>query len=516
MTRYKRKTQKGDGTNTGVTRTKGYNSKRFTPGFQRFSLSSAYQSSKAVGTAIKNSRAEKARKKKAKTRRASLATKLKPSLSVSLVGIPGSGKTTFFKQISSIYSPKDFELLLENEGRSQAQATLLKTTLSILDLVEEALIAKKAKEASETLMNNFPQYLFTEAVADAIICLWKDTQFLTMYRKSKYFQGNELVAYAKGCKKLLNDGYSIPKDLHLKLHNETHGYNSSSVSLEAARVKLLDVGGLYERRTEWEYFLRQSNVVLFFSSLSEYVYYTEDEEKENFLHDSNQMFSVLCESDFLVDKSVKIIFTKSDVLRALLHTWKFGIHKSNPTLFSDAPQSLSFHDNYQYICETFLKQCDNENSFLKRENVSCVIVDNFNEKNIRDVFEDIISSSATKTRINGRIKEDFDRYVRRSSVSSNANRLQNFAATSTGFVEVEQDVDEDLLDTTYKGLAEIEDEAKKHDSSTASETTFHKSSGSKSINTSRSQPSGESLRQSLGARFRNSFLSKKQKNILEF
>lgn len=51
---------------------------------------------------------------------------------IALVGVEHAGKTTFFKQVTSLYAKEDFDALKRSDGRSQAMGRMLKITLKVL------------------------------------------------------------------------------------------------------------------------------------------------------------------------------------------------------------------------------------------------------------------------------------------------------------------------------------------------------------------------------------------------
>ena len=55
---------------------------------------------------------------------------------IALVGVEHAGKSTFFKQITSMYTPEDFRQLVGSDGKSQAVGTLLKITNTVLKSVK--------------------------------------------------------------------------------------------------------------------------------------------------------------------------------------------------------------------------------------------------------------------------------------------------------------------------------------------------------------------------------------------
>lgn len=410
---------------------------------------------------------------------------------IALVGVEHSGKSTFFKQITSLYTPEDFRMLMLSDGRSQAIGTLLKITLTLLKPCLEELETLEAREAAEELLHALALYNLDAKASKALKVVWSDPVFLNNYKKSAYFQPRDFMADVANCDILVNEGFLVPKQLHLKLHNATHGYNStrfsfysevpveeteidshgglihdkagvksikrvsvkeskrnshndktSSGNSEIVRspsnknprgsvigtmvastsrqfrkrvsqvflpnrndaeehktqkrkneVRIWDIGGLFERRTDWEYFLRRSNVAMFFCSLSDYAVSTSDGSNENLLQDSLNMFQVLCESDFLKNRVLHVVLTKKDILYQKLK--KFSIPLNHSGLFPDAPSGEHVFDvdaNIEFVKEMFLKITETSNSFLTRENIVFKAINSFEEQSVKDFFLEAINS----------------------------------------------------------------------------------------------------------------------------
>lgn len=395
---------------------------------------------------------------------------------VSLVGVEHAGKTTFFKQITSMYAKEDFNALLRTDGRSQAMGRMLKITLTVLKPIANELEKDDSREAAKVLLRAVTMYSLTESSVKALKTVWADPIFYEAYRESPFFQAHDIKKDIDQCELLLDDKYVIPKILHLKLHNATHGYNStkfsfvskqrvmkdkdesqtqsmppvsdifdssrpessfSEVPTHAMRprtgtltgslivnsrlirskvvrsmsrafslkpedahmqkrtneVRIWDIGGLFERRTDWEYFLRRSNLTLFFVSLSDYSTETDDGSGENLMQDSLNMFKVLCESEFLKDQVIQVVMTKKDIFVEKLNTMKIPLNVSG--LFEDAPdgdEEFDVESNIDYIKELFLKLTETEDSFLARENVNFRVVNMFEDAKVKAFFNDCVAT----------------------------------------------------------------------------------------------------------------------------
>lgn len=75
------------------------------------------------------------------------------TIDIALVGVEHSGKSTFFKQITSLYTPEDFKRLVNSDGRSQAVGTLLKITITILKSVRSLVVAYNLSFFSQSLLH---------------------------------------------------------------------------------------------------------------------------------------------------------------------------------------------------------------------------------------------------------------------------------------------------------------------------------------------------------------------------
>lgn len=308
--------------------------------------------------------------------------------------------------------------------------------------------------------------------------------FYKAYVKSPFYQVSDMKKDVDDCELLLDDKFVISKDMHLKLHNATHGYNSSKFSFTSTQplftesskkkeawsmppaisevtslaqakprksavsdnpsgknrrkdsiagavmastktfrskltragtkaktrvlslykekipvekrkneVRIWDIGGLFERRTDWEYFLRRSNMTMFFVSLSDYSTETDDGSGENLLKDSLNMFQVLCESEFLKDNVIQIVLTKKDIFAEKMKNLKIPLNVSG--LFPDAPggeEEFDIDSNIDYIKELFSRVTETDNSFLTRHNINFRVMNLFEEKVVKEYFTDCVST----------------------------------------------------------------------------------------------------------------------------
>jgi len=199
------------------------------------------------------------------------STPVKKEMTLVLLGIAGSGKTTFSKQMQIIHNGK-FEPTEEEKYRRIIMSNILFGIKQLIDDAEEDISdenKKKARYLKGVDENDVMEWNddFTERVKS----LWADDAIQNAWIKRKESILLQLDYLMSNFDRFLAENFKPNNDDILRARQRSTGENASSFEDKDRIWNMIDVGGQPSERSKWESILEKPiNACLFFIALDEF------------------------------------------------------------------------------------------------------------------------------------------------------------------------------------------------------------------------------------------------------
>jgi len=243
-----------------------------------------------------------------------------------LLGAGGSGKSTFFKQLTHLHAggfqPRD-----RKSFRDQIYEQLIDTMKLMITKCEEYFDEDETKNAKFELQqpsqtsadiilatrNNSPM---TSELAKHLAILWKDPAIQQAFKiRNKICVPDSTGFFLDKLSTVAQEEY-VPTDQDLLLvRYRTTGMADKDFELDGTLFKVVDVGGQRNERRKWIHFFDSVTAVLFVASLSSYNEATFEDEELNSMVDSLAIFDEHVNSEWFENTAFILFLNKSDVFQ---------------------------------------------------------------------------------------------------------------------------------------------------------------------------------------------------------
>jgi len=237
-----------------------------------------------------------------------------------LLGAGASGKSTLFKQMINIYG-KGFP---EAERKTYLNI-IFNNVLSgmktlCLHSARFGSVAPELAEGKALLESDLKEdQPVDEQLGAHIKALWADPAIQETYAHQAEFQLNESAAYFFGrIDAIAQEGYVPTKEDVLHARAPTTGIVENTFEIDGNTFKMYDVGGQRNERKKWIHCFENVTAVLFVAALSEYNQVLYEDETQNRMVESLQLFDEICNSKWFKDTSMILFLNKKDVFAAKL------------------------------------------------------------------------------------------------------------------------------------------------------------------------------------------------------
>uniref|UniRef100_A0A6B2L9H3 Uncharacterized protein n=1 Tax=Arcella intermedia TaxID=1963864 RepID=A0A6B2L9H3_9EUKA len=217
-------------------------------------------------------------------------------LKVLILGISGSGKSTFTKQ-----------LIVIHQGFTRDEEERYKTILQQNILVGLQELVKQAekldlKVASENRKHSryFLEMLVLEVVWDAKLAnkvksLWSDNAIQQTWARAPQFQMqmSNLEYLMQNIDRISDPHYVPSKDDIMQARQRTTGQQSTTFTKDNYTWELIDVGGQRPERAKWESILKETQLhaLIYFAGLDEYNMASNEEAGKTKMKVSLEVFA---------------------------------------------------------------------------------------------------------------------------------------------------------------------------------------------------------------------------------
>jgi len=223
------------------------------------------------------------------------------SLKVLILGISGSGKSTFTKQMKVIH-----------QGFNKAEVDLYRDILRQNIMIGMQELVKQAEKleirvASENRKHGryFLQMIVFESTFDAKVskkvkALWSDPAIKQTWALAPSFQMqmSNLEYLMNNIDRIAEVEYVPTKDDILQARQRTTGQQSTIFKKEKYTWELIDVGGQKPERPKWEALIKENGLhaIIYFAGLDEYNMMSSEENGKTKMQISMEVFAEVLSS----------------------------------------------------------------------------------------------------------------------------------------------------------------------------------------------------------------------------
>jgi len=234
-----------------------------------------------------------------------------------LLGAGGSGKSTLFKQMITIYG-KGFGL---QDRKNYTKIIYNNMIVSMKTLIEQSanygevacVDAKKVIEDAKEEDN------VDTTIGAAMQKLWADAGIMATYDKRSKFQLNDSTEYfMQRVAEVMQDGYVPDEQDVLRSRVPTTGIVENSFEIDGNQFKMFDVGGQRSERKKWIHCFENVTAVLFVAAISAYDQPLYEDESTLRMTESLELFEEITNSEWFERTSMILFLNKKDLFRAKL------------------------------------------------------------------------------------------------------------------------------------------------------------------------------------------------------
>lgn len=275
------------------------------------------------------------------------------------LGTGESGKSTIVKQMKMIHNggfpPEEIAEyrrdVFRNISEAMQQVLQAMDKLSIRFTGEVAADSRryadyiKENELDWTAMDQLPGEF-----VQAINFLWIESGIKTLYDKLIHFSYviDSAAYFFDEIDRIGRPGYTPNATDILKARSKTTGINEVDFRSGVMNIRMLDVAGQRSERRKWIHCFENVTTIIFCVALSEYDQSLAEEENQNRLLESFQLFDDIINSRWFFNSTVVLFLNKTDIFRKKL--------KVNPLsrYFEDYTGGDDYQSATEFIRDKFL------------------------------------------------------------------------------------------------------------------------------------------------------------------
>lgn len=280
-----------------------------------------------------------------------------------LLGPGGSGKSTFFKQMTVLYGEG-----LRPSDREHYKSTIFGNVIQsmqelLLQLDERAESDQKfcietKNQVHKKVIQGLLYYELTPSVAERIAVLWKDPAVQRVYALRDMFQLPDAAAfYLNKVTKLAAKDYLPTEDDVLRSRASTTGVVTTKFVVKDNVFEVFDVGGQRSERKKWIHCFEDVACVLFVVAISAYNQVLFEEMRTNRLVEALKVFDSVCNNRYLYDTNIVLFLNKRDIYQEKIKSVPIT---ACPVLNDYEGDPHAFEETAEYIESLFLELNQNK------------------------------------------------------------------------------------------------------------------------------------------------------------
>jgi len=286
-----------------------------------------------------------------------------------LLGAGESGKSTIFKQMKILYGTG----FGDDDRKSQVPVVHSNTLSSIKVLIQAAeelenpsIELEGASADAEELLEMSEDTPLTEDIAAKVQNVWADAGIQAAYERRSEFQLNDSAKYFfKRASETWKPDYVPTVEDVLKVRVRTSGIVEEEYVIDGVKFAMFDVGGQRNERKKWIHCFDEVTAVIFVAAISEYDQVLYEDNTQNRMVDSLNIFHEICNSKWFENTSIILFLNKRDLFEDKIK--KKDIKQRDPAdperiLFDDYDGGLDYEAGVSYIVNQYLAQNDNKDT----------------------------------------------------------------------------------------------------------------------------------------------------------
>jgi len=242
-----------------------------------------------------------------------------------LLGAGESGKSTLFKQLVSLYSPKD-------EKEQQEQKRYVGVIHSNIIVNAQALATAsndfgepttpEGQAAKELILGLSDQgTVVTKDVARQILSLWRDPGIQKCYDMRASYQLNDSTQYFfDRLPQITEPGWLPTHDDIVRTRIRTTGIVEHKFEIGGNLFKMFDVGGQRNERKKWIHCFENVTAVMFVVAISEFDQVLFEDYNTNRMQEAITLFTDIVNSPFFKKVAFILFLNKDDLFREKIAT----------------------------------------------------------------------------------------------------------------------------------------------------------------------------------------------------
>jgi len=246
-------------------------------------------------------------------------------LKLLLLGAGESGKSTLFKQMTTIYG-RGFS---ENERKNKYKKICIDNVMTCIRALLRAserftpptARAQTALKALDEVKEEDDSVLLTAELARAITVIWQDPGIQATYAKRSAYQLNDSCKYFLDKVEQLADEEYVPSEEDvMRSRVRTTGIVQKEFVIQNNRFHMYDVGGQRNERKKWIHCFDNVTAVIFVAALSEYDQVLEEDETVNRMMEALKLFDVVCNNRHFMRTAMILFLNKRDLFEDKIKT----------------------------------------------------------------------------------------------------------------------------------------------------------------------------------------------------
>jgi len=246
-------------------------------------------------------------------------------IKILLLGTGDSGKSTFFKQIKTLYQDKkslnsELKKKFIKVLRQNTKSSMQKLVISCRD--RNISLPKVANKLDQAIATEDPESLSPET-ADIITKLWEIKSIKEAYEKRhelKLQVPTNADYYFSNVNRFSAPDFVPTFDDMMMAKLKTTGVQEVSFHSQGTDIILVDVGGQRSERRKWLHCLDDVLAIIYMCALDDYDSMLEEDGATNRLQESLELFSTVTSSTYFAEKGWILFLNKKDLFEQKIKT----------------------------------------------------------------------------------------------------------------------------------------------------------------------------------------------------
>lgn len=229
-----------------------------------------------------------------------------------LLGAGGSGKSTLFKQMITIYGKGFGEL--DRKNYIPIIYNNIVVSMKILCDQSEHFGEVQATEAKNTLKATPDEAPVNETLGALMKTLWADPGIQATFDKRAKYQLNDSTQYFMDkLDEVMQKDYVPTEQDVLRSRVPTTGIVENHFEIDGNQFKMFDVGGQRSERKKWIHCFENVTSVLFVAAISAYDQVLYEDESTGRMQEALELFGEITNSEWFEKTSMILFLNKKDL-----------------------------------------------------------------------------------------------------------------------------------------------------------------------------------------------------------